>query len=143
MMGTDDALWDMYLEAIIECEVDGRTQCLRGPSAEPLPAAAPIFVLTAYNPGGVDRGEAENEADERLFERELSAAGATFWPALGRSPDGSWSEPGVALANVDRARACTLGDRYGQLAVYELTDEQVRVVRSVDAEIIRSGARKQ
>ena len=63
---SDDALWDMYLGAIIECEIDGRTQCLRGPNAEPLPADAPIFVLTAYNPGGVDRAEAENEADERV-----------------------------------------------------------------------------
>jgi len=142
-VGTDDALWDMYLEAIIECDVDGRTQCLRGPSAELLPATAPIFVLTAYNPGGIDRDDTENEADERVLEQELSAIGATFWPALGRSPDGSWSEPGVALASFDRARACSLGYRYGQLAVYELTDEQVHVVRCVDVEIIRSALRKQ
>jgi hypothetical protein len=139
---TDDALWDMYLEAIIECEIDGRTHCLRGAEAEHLPAAAPIFVLTAYNPGGVDRGEAENEADERLLERELSAAGVPYRPALGRSPDGSWSEPGVAVARFDRAGACALGDRWGQLAVYELTDDQVLVVRGVDARIMRSGARK-
>jgi hypothetical protein len=139
---SDDALWDMYLGAIIECEVDTCTQCLRGPNAEPLPARAPLFVLTAYNPGGVDRGEAANEADEHMLEQELSAVGATFWRALGRSPDGSWSEPGVAVANFDRARACTLGDRYGQLAVYELTDEQVHVVRCADARIVRSAARK-
>ena len=138
---TDD-LWDMYLEAIIECEVEGRRRCLRGPNAEPLPAGAPIFVLTAYNPGGVDRGETENEADERVLEQELSANGATFWPALGRSPDASWSEPGVAVAQFDRAAACALGDRYGQLAVYELTDEHVLVVRCDDAEIVRSGARR-
>jgi hypothetical protein len=141
-VGTDDALWDMYLEAIIECEVDGHTQCLRGPSAELLPATAPIFVLTAYNPGGVDRGEAENEADERVLEQELAAIGATFWPALGRSPDGSWSEPGVALANFDRARACTLGDRYGQLAVYELSDEEVLVVCCRQSEVVRRASRR-
>ena len=136
------ALWDMYLGAIIECEIDGRTQCLRGPDAEPLPARAPIFVLTAYNPGGVDRGDAENEEAERSLEQELSAAAVTYWPALGRSRDGSWAEPGVALAKFDRAAACALGDRYGQLAVYELTDEQVHVVRCVGAEIMRSGARR-
>jgi hypothetical protein len=139
---THDTLWDVYLGAIVECEVEGRTRCLRGPNAEPLPAGAPIFVLTAYNPGGVDRGDEENEADERALEQELSAAGATFWYALGHSPDGSWSEPGVAVAKLDRAGACALGGRYGQLAVYELTDEQVHVVRCNDAEIVRSAARK-
>ena len=139
---TDDALWDMYLGAIIECEVEGRTRCLRGPNAEPLPAGAPVFVLTAYNPAGVDRAEAENEEAERSLEQELSAAGVTYWPALGHSPDGSWSEPGVTVAELDRAGACALGGRYGQLAVYELTDEQVHVVRCDDAEIVRSAARK-
>jgi hypothetical protein len=137
-----DDLWDMYLEAIIECEVEGRTRCLRGPNAEPLPTDAPIFVLTAYNPGGVGRREAENQAAERLLEGELSRVSATYWPALGHSRDGSWSEPGVAVAQVDRAGACAVGDRYGQLAVYELTDEEVLVVRCDDARIVRSGARK-
>ena len=33
--------------------------------------------------------------------------------------------------------ACALGDRYGQLAVYELTDDEVRVVRCDDAVIVR------
>jgi hypothetical protein len=142
VVSTDDALWDMYVEAIIECEIDGRPHHLRGPDAEPLPADAPIFVLTAYNPGGVERGEAENEADERALEGELAAGSATFWPALGHSRDGSWSEPGVALDGFDRAAACALGDRWGQLAVYELTDEQVHVVRCANTEIVRSGARR-
>lgn len=132
----------MYLGAIIECEIDGRTQCLRGPDARPLPPGDPIFVLTAYNPGGIDRDDSENEASERSLERELSSAGATYWPALGRSRDGSWSEPGVAVAMFDRAAACAYGDRYGQLAVFELTDDQVHVVRCSDAEIVRSGARR-
>jgi len=138
----NDDLLDVYLEAIIECEVDGRTWWVRGPSAEPLPAGAPIFVLTAYNPGGVERADAENQAAEHSLERELSAAGTMYWPALGRSHDGSWSEPGIAVAKFDRAGACALGNRYGQLAVYELTDEEVLVVRCNDARIVRAGARK-
>ena len=64
MEGTDD-LWDLYAEAVIDCEIDGHTRSLRGPGAGPLPAAAPIFVLTAYNPGGVERDDASNVADER------------------------------------------------------------------------------
>jgi len=90
----------------------------------------------------LNRDQDENEASERLLERELSSAGAKYWPALGRSHDGSWSEPGVAVAMFDRAAACAYGDRYGQLAVYELTDDQVHVVRCNDAEIVRSGVRR-
>ena len=141
-MSGDDAFWDLYIEAIIEIDVDGRTRCLRGPDAEPLPATPPIFVFTAYNPGGEDRDDAVNEASERALERELSSEGVTFWSALGRSPDGSWSEPGVAVSGGDRTRACAYGGRYGQLAIYELTDDQVHVVRCADAEIVRSAARR-
>jgi hypothetical protein len=137
-----DAEWDLYLGAVIDCEIDGRTVRLRGPDAEPLPAGAPIFVLTAYNPGGVDRDDARNEAAERALEGDLTSQGLVFWSALGRSPDDSWSEPGVALAGIDRARACELGDRYGQLAVYELTTDDVHVVRCDNAEIVRTAARR-
>lgn len=139
---TADDRWDVYAGAIIECEIDGRTHCLRGPNAEALPAEAPIFVLTAYNPGGVDRDQASNDEDEGALERELAAAGMTFWAADGRSPDNSWSEPGVAVVGLDRATACDLGSRYGQLAVYELTDDDVHVVQCIDREIVRTRARR-
>ena len=74
---------------------------LRGPEVDPLPAD-PLFVLTAWNPGGVDRDRAANDEAERVLEAELTGAGHTWWAADGRSPDDSWSEPGVAVA---RARS--------------------------------------
>jgi hypothetical protein len=137
-----DELWDLYADALIDCEVDGRLRCLRGPKAEPLPADAPIFVMTAHNPGGVNRVDALNEVSKRALEADLSSDGATFWPAIGSSRDASWSEPGVAVAGLDRAGACAYGRRYGQLAVYELTAEEMHVVRCDDAMIVRSGARR-
>ena len=140
-MSSDD-LWDTYAGARISCEVDGRTCRLRGPEVDPPPAPAPLFVLTAWNPGGVDRERAENDEAERVLEQELAAAGTSFWPALGRSPDDSWSEPGVAVGGIDRAAACALGERYGQLAVYEITDELVRVVRCHDQAVIRERLRR-
>lgn len=141
-MAADD-LWDVYAGAIIECEIDGRTRSLRGPIAEALPAEAPIFVLTAYNPGGVDRDQASNDADEARLEGELAGDGVTYWPAMGRSPDESWSEPGVAVAGLDRVAACELGARYGQLAVYELTEDEVHVVQCIDREIVRTRPRRE
>ena len=138
----DDEFWDLYIGAIIEIEIAGRTQCVRGPNAEPLPVDAPMFVLTAYNPGGEDRDDSLNEVSERALEHELSSDGAMFWPALGRSPDGSWSEPGVAVSGVDRTQACAYGDRYGQLAIYELTEDQVHVVRCDDVKVVRTAERR-
>jgi hypothetical protein len=143
MTTSDDALWDTYAGAHITCEVGGRTCRLRGPDVDPLPAPAPLFVLTAWNPGGVDRDQHANDDAERVLEQELASADALFWPALGRSPDDSWSEPGVAVAGSDRAGACALGERYGQLAVYELTDDVVRVVRCADRAVIRERPRAQ
>ena len=140
MEGTDDH-WDLYAEAVIDCEIDGRTRSLRGPGAGPLPAAAPIFVVTAYNPGGVERDDASNVTDELALERDLVSGGVTSWPATGRSRDASWSEPGVAAAGIDRAAACALGRRYGQLAVFELTADEVRVVRCADEQLVRTRER--
>ena len=139
-MSLDDELWDTYAGAHISCDVGGRTCRLRGPEVDPLPAD-PLFVLTAWNPGGADRDRAANDEAERDLEAELASADALFWPALGRSPDDSWSEPGVAVAGLDRDAACALGDRYGQLAVYELTDDLVRVVRCRDGAVIRERPR--
>jgi hypothetical protein len=137
-----DELWDVYAGALIDCEVGERVRCLRGPDAGSLPAAAPIFVMTAYNPGGVDGDSARNEVAERALERELSSAEVAFWPANGRARDASWSEPGVAVAGLDRTRACDYGRRYGQLAIYELTADEVHVVCCDDATIVRSGVRR-
>ncbi len=71
-----------------------------------------------------------------MLEAELTADGRTWWPADGQSPDESWSEPGVAVGGLDRDAACGMGERYGQLAVYELTADVVRVVRCVDRAVM-------
>jgi hypothetical protein len=137
----DEHLWNLWAEALIDCEIDGETRCVRGPDAQPLPGAEPIFTVTAYNPNGIERDEAINVAAEHELEQELARIGATFWPATGRSPDGSWSEPGVAITGLERADACDLGRRYGQLGVFELTEDEVHVVRCSDEAIVRTRTR--
>lgn len=136
-----DEHWDLYAEALIDCDADGERVCLRGPNAAPLPAGAPLFVLTAYNPQGIERDAARNVAAERELERDLVSSGLTFWPATGRSPDASWSEPGVAVAGLDRTAACAIGARYGQLAVFELGEREVHVVECAGGEVVRTSDR--
>jgi hypothetical protein len=142
MTEADDHLWDLWADALIDCEVDGQVRCVRGPNAHVLPAAAPIFTVTAYNPGGDERDAALNAEGERALEQELVASGMVFWPATGHSADGTWSEPGVAVAGIDRSEACAIGRRYGQLGVFELTDTEVHVVRCNDEAIVRTRARE-
>ncbi|MGO9873684.1 MAG: DUF3293 domain-containing protein [Acidimicrobiia bacterium] len=140
-MDSDDELWDLYADAVIECRIDHHTRCLRGPNADPLPDDAPMFVLTAHNPQGVTRDQAVNDEAERGLERDLALIGVTCWSATGRSRNASWSEPGVAVGGFDRARACELGRRYGQLAVFELTADDVHVVRCIDTAVVRTRRR--
>jgi hypothetical protein len=136
-----EELWDTYADAIIECVIDCQVRCLRGPNADRLPGRAPLFVLTAHNPGGVTRDQVVNDAAERTLQEDLRSDGLTFWPATGRSPDASWSEPGVAVVGLDRCRACEIGNRYGQLGVFELTEDEIHVVRCLDGEVVRTRER--
>lgn len=141
LMRGDEELWDVYAEALIECEIDGHLRCLRGPDGGPLPVLGPIFVLTAYNPGGVRRDQERNAAAEARLECDLASIGVTVWPATGRARDASWSEPGVAVVGLERAQACEFGRRYRQLAVFELTADAVHVVRCHDEHIVRTRGR--
>ena len=56
-----------------------------------------------------------------------------WWPAVATSPDGAHAELSVALAGLSRADAVALGLRFGQLTVFELTDEVQSVVPCVDS----------
>ena len=138
---TGDSLWDVWAEALIDCEVGGLVRCVRGLDAGPLPGDAPILVVTAYNPDGVERERELNEAGERALELELTSAGVVFWPATGHSADGSWSEPGVAIVGLRRSEVCEIGRRHGQLGIFELPDTEVHVVRCADEAIVRSRPR--
>jgi hypothetical protein len=142
-MPPHDELWDLYADAVIECELDGRPVTLRGPGAGELPAQAPLFVVTAYNPNGIARDHARNEAAQAALEADVQQGGGLAWPATGQSRDASWSEPGVAVGGFDRAAACDLGRRYDQLAVFELTADELHVVRCADDEIVRTRPRHQ
>ena len=137
----DDGLWDLWAEALIDCEVGRLARRVRGPGAGALPADAPILVVTAYNPDGVERERELNEAGERALELELTSAGVVFWPATGHSADGCWSEPGVAIAGMSRSDVCEIGRRYGQLGIFELTDAEVHVVRCADEMVVHTRPR--
>ena len=132
--------WPQYAQAVVELVLDGThlvlTPLTGGAGAERAsgPASAlaawqpPIWVLTAGDPYPLALTEAENAERARLLCAELDAAGITHDPALGSAPDGSTSEVSRALRGIDRAQACAIAARHGQLAVYEIDD----LLRCVD-----------
>lgn len=87
-----------------------------------------LHVLSACNPRGRLLQASENAERTRLLERQLEADGLEFLPAVARSPDGSWTEPGFAVRDAEVADILALADAYEQSAIYELTAEGRRIL---------------
>jgi len=122
--------WQRYLETIISVESGaGRWADVNGPQAvDPLPFTAPIHVITASNPAGQDAGPDDNDSANAHLVGALWASGVTVARAVGRSPDGTHSETSVAVSGLTRDEARDFGRRYGQNAIYEVTDQAVVLV---------------
>ncbi len=87
-----------------------------------------LQVLSACNPRGRLLQASENAERTRLLERQLEADGMSFLPAVARSPDGSWTEPGFAVLDAEVADILALADGYEQSAIYELTVDGRRIL---------------
>jgi AcrR family transcriptional regulator len=86
----------------------------------------PLHVLTGWNPGARSRSVAENERlNQRLWER-LQAAGTVTETALGWL--GSWSEPSFVVSGLPIAGAVELAREFGQVAIFEITQSELRVI---------------
>ena len=128
----------------------GAAHELAGPEAVALPGTgtAPVHVLTSQDPLGVEQPAARN----RELLRELLAwvvdetagasAGWAWWPATGMAVDSGHAEQGIALRGASRADAVALGRRYEQLGIYEVTDDDIAVVRCDDGEVSAVGPRR-
>lgn len=126
--------WSRYAEAVIELLID-REHLILSPCAPEevrqgllADREGPVWVLTAGDPYPTELTYAENvERNDALCD-DIVRLGLRFHPALGRAPDGSTSEVSVAVDRTTRDVVLSLADRYGQLAVYEISDR----IRCVD-----------
>jgi hypothetical protein len=87
-----------------------------------------VHAVTAWNPGGQRADPVANARADGRLRHELAAAGAEIVDAEGRSPDGSWAERSVAVADRSEAEVLALARRYGQAAVYRWTPDHRAVV---------------
>jgi hypothetical protein len=92
---------------------------IEGPKAPPPEFPASTFALiTAWNPGGVERGNPalNRRANERLA-AHLDARMVERWPAV-HAPGSRWREESFAVLGLDLDEAWRLGEAFQQRAIY-------------------------
>lgn len=106
---------------------DGAVVVQPGVSHPQVPWTGLAHVITGWNPGRLATAE-ENNAANITLEKTLRATGLEVFPATGDAIDGTWSEESFAVVGMLRAQAVALGRRFGQLAIFEITANQVSVL---------------
>ena len=85
------------------------------------------------------------ERDHRLANDSLTEFvhrhGHEFERCDGSSPNLAWMEEGLPVHGMSRARAAEVGALFGQVAMFEVDSEELRMVRCDDASVIRATAR--
>jgi Protein of unknown function (DUF3293) len=132
-----EELWRTWLEAHLWIErPDGLGWWHISPrvdgAAGDWPLAAPVHLLTAYNPRGEDLPLEENERRLRKLSAYLKEELVAAVPSLGSSEDGSWREPGFALLDIGEQQALAIARRFEQAAIYAWGPERLEVVGALD-----------
>ena len=107
-----------------------------------LPWSGPAHVLTAWNPSSIVRPESSNRAANKELDALLRQRGLAPEWVIGRSDDRTWSEESLLIQGLGTEEAVELGRRFGQLAVFELEADELRVVRTSDGEVVGRTARR-
>ncbi len=118
------ALRASYLATEVFVELDGER--IDAPEAARRLGTS-LFVLTAHNPASEILDDAVNDQRNAALLEQLGAAGLTVHPAIGKSPDGAWFEPGFALSDADLATATDFGRAHGQNAIFEVRPDRLIV----------------
>ncbi len=88
-----------------------------------------VHVLTAWDPGGARPGEMENRRRQAALEADLRPlAPSEMWTAIGTDQVSGHREEGVAVCGLDATVVRSLGDRYGQDAIFEWTRDEWAIV---------------
>lgn len=136
-----DRLWEVYAATVIRRR-RGRRVLAGAEAVDPWPyIEQPAHVITAWNPGGHWRSRAANRRANLELVAVLERDGHTPEPVVGTSPDETWKEDSFLVEGMARADAVALGARFGQLAIFEVDEGQVRVLRCEDGQVMASRER--
>ena len=87
-----------------------------------------IHVITAWNPGSERPEMNENDVQNGKLQDELHALGFEVFEALGSDPNSEHAEKSWAVIGLADQMATDLGKRYGQIAVFRITQSQQAVL---------------
>jgi hypothetical protein len=105
----------------------------------PWPTAAPVAILTAWDPGDERPGLEVNRRRQSELEDYVRALGADVWPAEGTDPVTRDRDEGVAVRGVPESVVLELGARYGQDAIFVWTPAEWAIVACTGGRRVASG----
>ncbi len=119
MKSLRDDLVRAYERAVYVAELQEGTVEFRIGVAPVGPAPdTPLAIITAWNPGHSRPTKDVNESANRQLEAALLKAGRNYYPAYGRSEDGTHKEPSFAVTGIDSAAVIALARHFRQAAVF-------------------------
>jgi hypothetical protein len=125
--------WAGYARTVVEVAGPrGRLTVRAAPAGAtgvwPWDAPGPVFVMTAWDPGGARPALEENRRRQQSLEADLRPLTDAWWRAAGVDPDTGRREEGVAVDGLMEANALRIGASYGQDAVFRWTPEAWEIV---------------
>ncbi|MGP0032900.1 MAG: DUF3293 domain-containing protein [Acidimicrobiales bacterium] len=133
-----DTLWAEYAKTIVEIALPGAGGLRIHPAPRgtvgiwPAVFSAPIFVMTAWDPGADRLSVRANRERQATLEGELHQRSVELWSAVGWDPDSEHREEGVAVSGLSEEEATTIGARYGQHAIFRWTPAAWLILSCVD-----------
>ena len=87
-----------------------------------------IHVITAWNPGDERPSSEVNDTQNNQLLADISAMGLEVLEALGSDPNSTHAEKSWAVIGLTDKAAIELGKKYGQVAVFRITESQQSVL---------------
>ena len=118
-----DAQW--YLPTLVTVYVDGIWMSSFDFCAS---RGVQIHVITAWNPGDERPSSEVNDTQNNQLLADIAAMGLEALEALGSDPNSTHAEKSWAVIGLTDKAAIELGKKYGQVAVFRITESQQSVL---------------
>lgn len=128
------ARWDVYRSMELDAEVRPSVDTpLIGPRAVrtwPFPGA--VYVLSGWNPQGIERADDANESVNVLIAQDILRAGGRFVHGRVHLSDGEYAEPSLIAWGISRDDALNFGRKASRDAIVRIDDDEVRLLSCSD-----------
>ncbi len=122
----EPALLAAYRATRVEVTLPSGVVVLSAADEAPLTLPAALqpsaWILTAWNPWSQPLSLEENQRRNEALQVALQELAVRVYPAVGRAREGDWWEASFAVVGLDEASALSLGRRFGQNAVFQVTE---------------------